>query len=135
MAINLSKAQFTLAISKSNSHWQYQNPILIGNIKTQFLLAISKLSSRWQCNSPVKKKKKRDQIFLRGHTWPTYAPNSHHTFQLSPYPLAGSLISFFFFSFSLIRYHSLILLCWYHSSPLPPPFFLARSPENSLRKR
>ena len=27
---------------KFNSHWQYQNPILIGNIKTQFSLTISK---------------------------------------------------------------------------------------------
>ena len=30
---------------KPNSHWQYQNPIHIGNIKAQFLLAISKLNS------------------------------------------------------------------------------------------
>ena len=28
MAIYLSKAQFTLAISKLNSHWQYQKPSL-----------------------------------------------------------------------------------------------------------
>ena len=38
--------------SKPNSHWQYQNPILIGNIKTQFLLAISKSSSHWQYLKP-----------------------------------------------------------------------------------
>ena len=34
--------------SKPNSHWQYQNPILIDNINTQFLLAISKSNSHWQ---------------------------------------------------------------------------------------
>ena len=42
MEIYLSKAQFTLAISKFNSHWQHQNPIFIDNIKSQFSLAISK---------------------------------------------------------------------------------------------
>ena len=42
MAIYLSKTQFSLATSKPNSHWQYQNPIFIGNIKAQFSLAISK---------------------------------------------------------------------------------------------
>ena len=42
MAIYLSKAQFTLAISKPNSHWQHQNSILIGDIKAQFSLTISK---------------------------------------------------------------------------------------------
>ena len=60
MAIYLSKSQFTLAISKPNSHWQHQkpnshwqyqkpnshwqhqSPILIDNIKTQFPLATSK---------------------------------------------------------------------------------------------
>ena len=47
---------------KLNSHWQYQNPILIGNIKAQFLLAIfktqfslatSKLNFHWQYQNPV----------------------------------------------------------------------------------
>ena len=61
IVIYLSKAQFSLATSKSNSHWQYQNPvlasnisnpILIGNIKAQFSLAISKPSSRWQYLKP-----------------------------------------------------------------------------------
>ena len=33
MAIYLSKIQFILTISKPNSYWQYQNRILIGNIK------------------------------------------------------------------------------------------------------
>ena len=42
MAIYLSKAQFTLATSKPNSHWQHQIPIPIGNIKAQFSLAIFK---------------------------------------------------------------------------------------------
>ena len=37
---NSFKAQFSLATSKLNTHWQYQNPILIGNIKTQFSLAL-----------------------------------------------------------------------------------------------
>ena len=45
MAIYLSKTQFTLAISKPNSHWQHQNPILIGsliligNIKSPILIS------------------------------------------------------------------------------------------------
>ena len=30
MAIHSSKAQFSLAILKPNSHWQHQNPISIG---------------------------------------------------------------------------------------------------------
>ena len=40
---------------KSNSYWQYQNPILIGNIKAQFLLATSTLkpNSYWQHQSPI----------------------------------------------------------------------------------
>ena len=42
MAIYLSKTQFSLAILKPNSHWQHQNPILIGNIKIQLSLAIFK---------------------------------------------------------------------------------------------
>ena len=37
---NSFKAQFSLATSKLNTHWQHQNPILIGNIKTQFSLAL-----------------------------------------------------------------------------------------------
>ena len=36
--------QFSLAISKPNSHLQHQSPILIGNIRAQFLLATSKLN-------------------------------------------------------------------------------------------
>ena len=32
MAIYLSKTQSTLIISKPNSHWQYQSPILASNI-------------------------------------------------------------------------------------------------------
>ena len=32
---------------KPNSHWQHQNPILIGNIKTRFSLATSKPNLRW----------------------------------------------------------------------------------------
>ena len=36
------KTQFSLAISKPNSHWQHQSLILIGNIETQFSLTISK---------------------------------------------------------------------------------------------
>ena len=47
---------------KLNSHWQHQNPILIGNIKTQFSqaifktqfsLATSKPNFHWQYQSPV----------------------------------------------------------------------------------
>ena len=38
--ISNTKAQFLLATSKSNSHWQHQSPIPIGNIKTQFSLAL-----------------------------------------------------------------------------------------------
>ena len=34
------KAQFSLATSKPNFHWQHQNPIFIGNIKAQFSLAL-----------------------------------------------------------------------------------------------
>ena len=34
------KAQFLLATSKPNFHWQHQNPIFIGNIKAQFSLAL-----------------------------------------------------------------------------------------------
>ena len=34
------KAQFLLATSKPNSHWQHQSSILIGKIKTQFSLAL-----------------------------------------------------------------------------------------------
>ena len=36
------KSQFLLATSNPNFHWQHQNPILIGTIKVQFSLAISK---------------------------------------------------------------------------------------------
>ena len=64
MAIYLSKAQFSLAILKPNSHLQHQNLILIGNIKTQFSLtiylskaqfslAILKPNSHWQHQSPI----------------------------------------------------------------------------------
>ena len=37
---NSFKAQFSLATSKPNTHWQYQSPILIGNNKAQFSLAL-----------------------------------------------------------------------------------------------
>ena len=47
------KTQFLLAISKANFYWQHQNPILIGNIKAQFLLATSKPNSHWQYQSPI----------------------------------------------------------------------------------
>ena len=47
------KAQFLLATSKPNSHWQYQSSILIGNMKAQFLLATSKPNSHWQYQSPI----------------------------------------------------------------------------------
>ena len=64
MAIYLSKAQFSLAILKPNSHWQHQNPILIGNIKAQFSLtiylskaqfslAILKPNSHWRYQNPI----------------------------------------------------------------------------------
>ena len=48
--------------SKPNSHWQHQNPILIGNnqnpilignIKAQFSLATSKPNSHWQHQNPI----------------------------------------------------------------------------------
>ena len=47
------KTQFLLAISKANFYWQHQNPILIGNIKAQFLLAILKPNSYWQYQNPI----------------------------------------------------------------------------------
>ena len=47
------KPQVLLATSKANFYWQHQNPILIGNIKAQFLLATSKPNSHWQYQSPI----------------------------------------------------------------------------------
>ena len=46
---------FSLAISKPNSHWQHQSPILIGNIniKAQFLLATLKPNFHWQNQSSI----------------------------------------------------------------------------------
>ena len=41
-SLAISKAQFSLATSKPNSYWQYENPILIGNIQAQFSLVTSK---------------------------------------------------------------------------------------------
>ena len=35
---SLIEAQFLLAISKPNSHWQHQNPILIGNNRSPILI-------------------------------------------------------------------------------------------------
>ena len=52
------KAQFLLATSKPNSHWQHQSPILIGNIKAQFLLATSKPNFHWHYF--IKKEKAQD---------------------------------------------------------------------------
>ena len=49
MAIHSSKAQ---------SHWQYQSPIPIGNIKAQFLLTTSKPDFYWHYF--IKKKKAQD---------------------------------------------------------------------------
>ena len=56
-----------------------------------------------------KKKKKAVQIFVRGHTWPTYPFNSHHTCQLQPYLLAGHSFApfFLFFIFLSIQHYSL----------------------------
>ena len=55
MAIHSSKTQFLLTTLKPNSYWQYQNSILIGNIKTQFLLELlyqkekePKIINAWQ---------------------------------------------------------------------------------------
>ena len=62
MAIHSSKTQFSLAIlktqfslatSKPNSYWQYQNPIPIGNMKAQFPLATWKPNSYWWHQSPI----------------------------------------------------------------------------------
>ena len=47
------KAQFSLAKSKPNSHWQHQSLILIGNIKAHFSLAKSKSNSYWQHKSSI----------------------------------------------------------------------------------
>ena len=47
---NLNPWQFIYP--KLNSHWQHQNPILIGNIKTQFSLGTSKPNSHWQHQKP-----------------------------------------------------------------------------------
>ena len=38
---------------KPNSHWQYQSPTPIGNIKAQFSLVTSKPNSYWQHQSPI----------------------------------------------------------------------------------
>ena len=46
MAIHSSKAQFSLATSKSNSHWQYQSPILIGTTSSK--RKESKIINAWQ---------------------------------------------------------------------------------------
>ena len=43
---------------KPNSHWQYQSPILISNIKAQFLLATSKPNFHWHYF--IKKKRVQD---------------------------------------------------------------------------
>ena len=64
MAIHSSKAQFSLAISKAqfllttsklNSYWQYQIPILIGNIKSPIFIGTTlskrkepKIINAWQ---------------------------------------------------------------------------------------
>ena len=58
MAIHSSKTQFSLATSKPNSYWQYQNPILIGDIKSQFSLATSKPNFHWHYF--IKKKRAQD---------------------------------------------------------------------------
>ena len=52
------KTQFSLAISKPNSYWQYQNPIPIGNIKAYFLLVTSKPNFHWHYF--IKKKRAQD---------------------------------------------------------------------------
>ena len=38
---------------KPNSHWKYQSPTPISNIKTQFLLVTSKPNSYWQHQSSI----------------------------------------------------------------------------------
>ena len=68
MAIYLSKAQFSLATSKPNSHWQYQNLIFIGNIKTQFSLATSKTQLTLA-------------LFKTQFSLATSKPNSHWQYQ------------------------------------------------------
>ena len=52
------KAQFSLAISKPNSHWQHQNLILIDNIEAQFSLLTSKPNFHWHYF--IKKKRVQD---------------------------------------------------------------------------
>ena len=86
IAIYLFKAQFSLATSKPNFHWQHQSSIFIGNInaqfsltiskaqltlalfKTQFSLATSNPNSYWQYQRPN----------LR---WHYLKPNSHWQYQ------------------------------------------------------
>ena len=72
MAIYLSKTQFSLAILKPNSHWQHQNPILIGNIKAQFSLATSKPSSPWQYLKPNSHWQYQISILIGNIKSPTY---------------------------------------------------------------
>ena len=72
MAIYLSKVQFSLAILKPNSHWQHQNPILIGNIKTQFSLTTSKPSSCWQYLKPNSHWQYQSLILIDNIKSPTY---------------------------------------------------------------
>ena len=103
MAIYLSKAQFSLAISKLSSrwqylkpnfHWQHQSPILIGNIKvqfsltifkTQFSLAISKPNSYWQYQNPILIGNIKTQfslaIFKAQFSLAISKPNSHWQYQ------------------------------------------------------
>ena len=66
------KAHFSLAKSKPNSHWQHQNPVLAGSIKAQFSLAISKLSSRWQYLKPNSHWQYQNPILIGNFKSPTY---------------------------------------------------------------
>ena len=96
MAIYLSKAKFSLAISKLSSHWQHQSPILIGNIKAQFSLAIylSKAqfslailnpNSHQQYQSPILIDNIKAQFSLAtskpNFHWQYLKPNSHWQYQ------------------------------------------------------
>ena len=78
---------------KPNSHWQYQSPILIGNIKIQFSLATSKPTFHWQHQSPVLIGNIKVQfllaIFKTQFSLTTSKPNSHCHYQNSV--LAGKI--------------------------------------------
>ena len=79
------KAQFSLAKSKPNSHWQYQKPnshwqhqipILIGNIKAQFSLTLF-CQKRAQDYQYLAKKKYHGKILPWQKPWQSSYKKTH----------------------------------------------------------